>query len=197
MNAFVLASGIVAALTYVPFCRQIKNGKTIQNLPTWVLWTVLDVIIAASIIANGGNFVLSAVYAIGSGASAFFIFKSKSKFSWTWFETMVAVLVLASMVVWYFSGSKVATVASTLAMVIAGIPQLVDAWKKPWEMPPLAIYSGYVAASLLSVAGGKSWTVEERLFPVAACVLCLFIVIFSLRKFWIKPAGLPDAGPTE
>ena len=119
MNVLILAGSAVAILTYFPLWKGIRTGKVEQNLLTWALWGVLDLVVAATIIVQGGSFLLPIAYTIGSSITAVFIAKSKGKASWTWFESLVLSLVLASMVIWYFSGGKVATVASTIAMVIS------------------------------------------------------------------------------
>ena len=185
MSVFVWAGSILALLVYFPLWKQIVSGEAKQNLLTWALWATLDFVVAATIIVQGGNFLLPITYGVGSLVTVYFIWKSGNKAAWTWFETMVATLTIASMVIWYFSGGKVATIASTTAMLVAGIPQLIDAWKKPQEMPIVA-YFGYFVANCLSAAGGKSWAIEERFYPIGAAIFCLLIATFALRKFWGK-----------
>lgn len=189
MNVWILAGSVIAILTYFPLWKQIRSGKTDQNLLTWLLWGILDGVVAATIIVQGGNFLLPLVYAIGGLVTATFIFRSGNKTSWTWFETLVALLTIASMVIWYFSSGKVATVASTMAMTIAGAPQFVDAWKKPKDMPLLAYFS-YFIANCFSTAGGKSWTIEERFYPAVCVIICFSLVVLSARKFWQKPESI-------
>ena len=185
MNALVWAGSILAILTYFPLWRGIRSGEVKQNLLTWVLWATLDGVVAATLIAQGGSFLLPAAYTVGSAITSFLIIKSGNKASWTLFETMVALLVVVSIGVWYFCGDKVATVASTMAMVIAGIPQLVDAQKKPQDMPFL-VFVSYLIANSLSTAGGKDWSIEERLYPASAAIYCFVVVVFSARKLWMK-----------
>ncbi len=187
MNTLIWAGSILAILTYLPLWKQIRTGKADQNLFSWVLWCILDAIAAATIVAQGGNFLLPMVYTVGSFVTSLFISRSGNKASWTWFETLVASLVLVSMMIWYFSGDKIATIASTLAMLIAGIPQLIDAWKKPQNMPFL-VYISYVVANCLSIAGGKNWSIKERFYPVAAGAICFLLTALAARKFWLKPA---------
>ncbi|MEK9152401.1 MAG: hypothetical protein AAB692_03475 [Patescibacteria group bacterium] len=185
MSAFIWAGSILAILTYFPLWKQISAGEIKQNLLTWVLWGALDLVAAATIIVQNGSFLLPATYTIGSALTVLFIARTGNKTSWTWFESLVASLVVASMALWYASGDKVATIASTTAMLIAGVPQIIDAWKKPHEMPVL-VYASYFAANCLSMAGGKSWSVEDRFYPATAAVFCLVLVALSGRKFLLK-----------
>ena len=189
MNALVWAGSILALLTYFPLWKQIRSGKAKQNLLTWALWGVLDAVVAATIIVQKGNFLLPMVYTIGSMLTVYFILKTGNRAVWTWFETMVVLLTIASMMIWYFSGGKAAAVASTMAMCIAGIPQLVDAWKKPQDMPFLA-YISYSIANCLSTAGGKSWAIKERFYPAGATVLSFLIAAFAARKYFLEPTSV-------
>ena len=182
MNAFIVISSAIAILAYFPLWKQIRSGRARQNLLTWVLWCCLDGVVVATLIAQKVNVSLAAAYTVGSGITAVFIAKAGNKSSWTWFETMVLGLVFASMVIWYFSGSKMATIAGTTAMLIAGVPQLIDTWKKPQESPSLINFV-YFVANCLATAGGKSWAVEERFYPASAAAFCLLIAMVSLRRF--------------
>jgi hypothetical protein len=192
MNALTWSGSILALLTYYPLWKSIRSGEAKQNLLTWALWCTLDCVVAATIIAQKGSFLLPVTYGAGSAVTVFFIWKAGNKAAWTWFETMVASLTVASMVIWYFSGGKVATVASTMAMIIGGIPQLLDAWNKPKEMPILPYFS-YFVANCLSAAGGKSWAIQERFYPIGAAIYCFSIVILSGRKYWPKPVSVETA----
>ncbi len=185
MSPLIWAGSILGLLTYFPLWKQIRSGDADQNLFTWALWAALDGIVAAAIMSKGGSFLLPAIYAVGSSGTTFFILRSGKKSSWTMIETLVIFLVLASMTIWYLYGGKVATIAGTIAMVIASIPQLVDAWKKPKEMPIL-VFTSYLVANSLVTAGGKSWSIEERFYPVSAVLVCFLFVVFSVRRFWLK-----------
>lgn len=185
MNIFLVLASVIAIATYFPLQRQIVSGKVTQNLLTWILWGTIDLLIGIESIFGEGNFLLALTYGLGSFVIAGFIFKTKHKTEWTWFETMVIVLVVVCLLIWYFSGTKIAIIASTLAMFISGIPQLIDSYKKPHEIPVVA-YIGYLTANCFSLAGGKSWTIEERFYPVMAGLVCILILACSVRKFWTE-----------
>ena len=192
MNALVLAGSIVAILTYFPLWKQIRSGKARQNLLTWALWGALDAIVAATIIVQHGSWLLPVAYTFGSGLTVVIIMRQGDKASWTWFETMVASLALVSMVVWYLTTNVIATVASTSAMLIAGMPQLKDAWQKPEEMP-LGAYASYFVANLLCTAGGADWSIKERFYPASAALFCLIITMLAARRLWQRPASEASA----
>ncbi len=184
MNAFSVASSIIAICLYVPLCLQIFSGKTVQNFATWMLWAILDAIAAAATISQEGNFLLPLAYSVGSTLVTLSILKSKN-FKWTWFETMDTFMVGICLVIWHNSGARTAIIASTMAVVIAGLPQTVESLKKPREQPFL-IYLGFFTTSILTTIGGKDWSVEERFYGYSCAVMGLVILIFVIQKFWGK-----------
>lgn len=183
MNTLTLVGSLIAILTYFPLWNQIRSGQAKQNLLTWVLWGTLDLVVAATIVAQHGNWLLPVVYGFGSGVTVLIIKRHGDKSLWTWFETMVASLVIVSAAVWYLTTDALATVASTCAMIIAGVPQLKDAHQKPHEMP-LVAYAMYAVANILCTAGGADWSIKERFYPASAAAFCLAIVLLSLKRFW-------------
>lgn len=180
MNTFAWAGGLLAFLLYIPLIRGILNGKVKQNFAAWFLWVSLDTILLVSTIIEKGNFLLLVFYVIGGSlVTASLLYKKL--FKWTWFEWFILALVIICLVVWNMSGSKTAIVASTLAVFIAGVPQIVESWIKPDRQSGL-IYMGYVVANFLSLLGGKGWTIEERFYPATCVVLCGLIAIAALHR---------------
>ena len=185
MSKITLAGSVIGIAVYVPLCISILRGKVKQNLATWLLWALLDGITAASIFYQYGNYLLTASFALGSTFTSLSIIRSKN-FQWTWFETMVASLVVACIVIWAASGAYIATIASTTAVIIAGVPMIVECYKKPWDNP-FSTFFCFLVANILGTIGGKEWSVIERLYPAACTIYCLLIVLLIARKFWIKP----------
>jgi hypothetical protein len=185
VSNLTLAGSVIGIAVYVPLCISILRGKVKQNLATYLLWALLDYVAAASIFYQHGNYLLTAAFALGSTFAALSIIRSKN-FQWTWFETMVASLVVACIIVWAASGAYVATIASTTAVVIAGIPTVVECYKKPWDNS-FSTFFGFFVANVLGTIGGKEWSVIERLYPAVCTIYALLIVILIARKFWIKP----------
>lgn len=191
MNIYVILSAVLAIALYIPLSIQILKGKTEQNLATWFLWAALDAVAAISLFTQQGNFLMVAAYTLGSSWITMCIAKS-GNFSWTKFETLVTIMVIACLIGWILSGPRTATVLSSIAVVIAGGPQLRDTAKDPWSAPFL-IYFGFFTANTLSVIGAKNWSIEEVFYPSCCAVYCGVLVLIASRKFWLqKPATTPD-----
>ncbi len=180
MNLTQKVSVTIAFLLYWPLSYQILKGKATQNLATFILWGLLDVIVGVSLFVQGGNYQLPLVYVAGCTLVIASIVKSKNFGRWTSYETFVSIMVVGCCVAWALSGSWYATIFSTAGVVIAGLPQIRDSWRNP-ETSPVLIYIGYTVANSLSTIGGKSWTVEERLYSGACTILTLVVIGASLR----------------
>ena len=181
MNILAIVAAVLALSMYVPLCIQLWTGKISQNLATFILWGLLDGIAAGSIYLQGGNYLLPAFYVLGCIAVIASIIKARCV-RWTRIETVTAIMVLVCIVVWYFVGNMWATIVSTLAVATAGIPQLIDTWRRPEESAPFT-YVGFTVANLLTVVAGKDWSIAERFYPGVCTILTLAFVVLAFRKF--------------
>ena len=181
MREILLWVGIaIAAYLYRILIRGVLNGDIKQSLATWGLWGVLDCITLASIIVQHGNWLVLAFYVIGSLAVCGALAYTK-QFGWTWFETGVVGLVLVCVTVWYFGGAMLATVAGTLAIATATLPQLRDSYRMP-DRGTVRLWVGFTIVNFLSLVASKSLAIQEVFYP-AICVGLTFALVFvNLRR---------------
>ncbi len=187
MDSFILAGGIVAAVTYIFLCIGIVMG-TPQSFSTWILWAFIDVIAAISIASKGGSFLLPTVYAAGSTLIFVAILVKFRKFEWTWFETMIAGLVVICLAIYGVFGGTFGTIAATISVGIAGVPQFGEFWSKPeknsWQV--FMVYSGFLASNILTTLGGKNVSIQEIYYPLYCTVMCISIVYAIGRGIALK-----------
>lgn len=190
MDIYNVLGVTLAFLLYIYLFQQIRKGGVEQNLATWVSWGLLDIVAGVSLYVQGGNWYLLAIYVAGSIVISTCIFRY-TPFALGWIETVCFLLVVASIVFWVRSNNpSYATVISTIGVAVATLPQLKDAIINPATSSP-GVYVGFTVVNVLATVGGKTWTIEERLYPGVCTVLCVFIVLFSLRKYSVveKPRG--------
>lgn len=196
-DALKVCDGALALLMYVPLVRgTLRDRGTGQSFAMWALWAILDSTVTISLIVQRGNFWLPLGLAAGSVTLAVLLL-AKGRFSWSWLETAILVLVLVCLAVWRFSGPKWAAVATTAAIVIAGIPGMVELWRNP--QPALGrIWLGYTIANLLALWGGLNWTLEERFAPgVFAVQTVAFVAIACRPNPAFQASETPGAKPHE
>jgi hypothetical protein len=181
MNVYGIISGLIGFSVYIPLCILLLRKQVKQNFASWFLWVIIDLIVTGSLIMQGGSWHLSAIYVTGSSITCLCILRSKI-FHWGRFETFIATLVVICLVIWKCLTPEWATVASTIATVIAGIPVQVEAYRKPQDQPLLS-YIGFALANGLGIAAGNAWTISERLFPTACFPFSVLLVIFTLRRY--------------
>lgn len=180
MDRLQLLAAIIGLGANAPLIYGILKGTVEQNFAAFLLWALLDIIAATTTILQDGNYALPLAYAC-SASIVTICLALKKQISWTWIESATAFLVLVCLFVWYMIGPKAGTIASSLAVIIASVPQGVHTWKRP-ESTPTRVYFLFLVANALSLFAGKAWTVEERLYAGCTTFLCAVLILFSLRK---------------
>jgi len=171
-----LAGGVMALALYAPMTIEIVRARGAgQSFATWGLWAVLDTILTITLWQQHGNYLLSLGFALGGVALAVALLW-QGNWSWGKFETIIALMVLASLAVWKFSGPRNATIAVTTAICLAGIPGFVEMLRQP-QPSAAKLWAGFTVANLLAYFGGTAMTLEERLAPAAFTVLCGLMVL--------------------
>ncbi|MEO5975879.1 MAG: hypothetical protein ABIS36_20915 [Chryseolinea sp.] len=179
-DALQLIAGLVAFCAYIPLTFAILRNTASQSFAAFLLWGMLDGIAMVGLIFQGGNFWLPLSNVLGTATIASLLV-IKKQVDWTWIETLTSTLVLICMIIWFFTGDTGAIVSSSIALVIASIPQMVDTYRRPKETPVL-VYMIWLIANLLSFLAGKEWTIKERFYPACGMILCLCIIGAGLMQ---------------
>jgi hypothetical protein len=180
MESAQLLSGMIGILAYGLLIRALLHTSTEQSFAAFLLWALLDLIATITTMLAGGNYWLALANVAGSTAVTLVLIYRK-QVSWSWVESTTSVLVIICLAAWYISGERAGIIASSLAVVIASVPQMVDTWRKP-DATPLVVYLVFLTANIVALIGGRAWTIEERFYACCGIFLCSVIVLFSLRK---------------
>lgn len=175
-----LLAGILGIIAYLPLIIGILKSKIEQSFAAFMLWGMLDTIATLTTILEGGNFWLPLSNAVGSNVMAILLVVKK-QVSWSSIETLTSVLVVICLTIWYVAGETAGILSSSLAVVIASIPQMVETFKAP-ETTPTGPYVIFLTANIIAFIGGEAWTIEERFYPACSIFLCVVIVLFSIRR---------------
>jgi hypothetical protein len=176
-----IAGGLLALLLFIPMiARIIKYGAEGQSGASWLLWGALDAILTVSLIQQAGNYLLPLGFAIGDVALVVLLL-AKGKFKWSRFDSGILGLVIGCVIAWNQGGPRMAAIASTLGVCIAGIPGLIAMWKEP-QRKVGTIWAGYILANGLAFFGGTAMTVEERFAPAMFAAYSLAMFATSRRN---------------
>lgn len=174
--------GIIAIWANFQMYKVIKNDKkSHQSFTSWALWFVFDTIIAISTISVCGNWILPVVYSVSSFFVVVMIAK-KDGFQIHIIEAITIIIVIFLVIMlWIFAGNINTITICTIGIVISSVPQIWDTFKKPHETPSL-VYCIFLGAEGITCVGGKSWAIEERFYALAQLVVCMIIILLSLRQ---------------
>jgi len=172
-----LIAGIIGFCAYIPLTIGILRNTARQSFAAFFLWGLLDSIAMVSAILIQGNFWLAASNVVGTFLiAALLILKKQNEWSRT--ETLTCVMVAACLIIWYNAGHTVALMASSVAVVIAGIPQMAHTRRNRHDTP-VGVYGIWLVANVLSLVAGKHWTIDERFYAACGIVLCLSILCIA------------------
>lgn len=193
-----IAGALLTLLLFVPMIVGIlKEGAEGQSCASWLLWCALDTMLAVSIIEQRGNFLLPLGFAIGDAVLVLLLL-AKKQFTWGIFETTILVLVAGCTIGWKLGGPKIATIAATLGILIAGVPGFIAMWKKP-QRKVGTVWAGYVLANGLSFFGGTAMVIEERFAPGVFAIgsLAMFVASRRRKEDETRPRGARSAEVTQ
>ncbi|CAN5214787.1 hypothetical protein BH09BAC3_BH09BAC3_26060 [soil metagenome] len=173
-------SGVVELVAYSVIAFGIFRSGVKQSFAAFLLWGMLDIIATVTTMIEHGNYWLALSNAIGASLVCLLLV-IKKQVSWSWVESLTALLVVVCLIIWATAGELAGLFASSIAVVIASVPQMVDTYKKPESTPTLA-YIIFLIANMISLFAGKSWSIEERFYAACGLFLSIVILIFSLRK---------------
>lgn len=178
-NILAVSVGLVTSFL---LCIAIARGDKGQSpsFASFFIWGILNAIIALASYVQVGNYALAGLYTVTSFLTATVIFV-KSGSSWNQSDTWVLLCAVGSMVIWYFTGPWWATVASTTAVMLAGIPQLQEINRNP-DRQKWWPWASFAIANLCSICAGREWSVPERLYPTCVFLFSALLVREIIRK---------------
>ncbi len=180
MTPIKLAVVLTGLVPYLLLIIGIIKGKVKQSFATWILWLTLDGIMLRSIIVQDGNPVLFSIFTIGTLVVTIFLIVYK-QFSWGKFESFVAGLVFICIIAYLVGGPYLSTIATAIALDVAGIPQIIDTYKDPKSTSTKA-YILFTLSSGLSLVGLHEWSVQNWLPATNAMIYCLLVTLLSIRR---------------
>jgi len=175
-----LAAGAIGLVAYLMLIIGLMRTNAEQSFAAFMLWAMLDLIATITSVLGEGNYWLPLSNAIGSSIITIILIVKK-QVSWSRIETMTTVLVIICLIVWYAAGETAGIMASSLAVVIASVPQMMETYRKP-ATTPVGAYLVFLMANVLSLWAGKSWTIEERFYAGCSVFLCVVIIFLAMRK---------------
>ena len=173
-------AGAIGLVAYIVIIVGIFKANVKQSFAAFMLWAMLDSIATVTSVIEQGNYWLPFSNALGSTTIAILL-AIRKQISWSRIETLTLILVILCLIVWFVAGEQAGIIVSSLAVVIASIPQMKETYAKP-EATPVNAYIIFLLGNFVAFFAGKSWSIEERFYPACSVFLCVVIVVLALRN---------------
>lgn len=161
-----------------------RKGRNDYSFASFMLWAFLDGIATGAYYLQKGDYILPALFTLGSTGISIFLLILKQK-EWGKFENFILVLVVICVAVWLTSGPYVAAISSTIAVGVAGIPQLISVISKPQRKAAI-IWILFTFANLFfyfSKPGNDLDSfVLNRFYPLVNGTFSFVLIFLSLRQ---------------
>ena len=178
-----ILAALCAVVAYVLIIRDMLRTEVSMNIATWVIWAILDGIAFYSAWTASDRIPwMIGVFTMGAAIIAFLSLKNG-----TWrlgkTEWFCIGAVGISFLLWQFGPTWV-LVASTLAMFIGGIPQLMDAYRDSLSQSKLN-WGLFLMSNGLSLIGANQAIMGEWFYPlvgVAFNAIMMGILVYAPKR---------------
>lgn len=187
-QVFGLLAACVAASAYGRYMYAISLGATKPSKASWIVWSVVGVIIALGFAQSGGGDAVPAtvVYALGPPIILIMVFKY-SNWEMKWNEWGAVIVSAAALYAWIkYKSPVIGLYVEISADLLGAYGTALHAYRKPEEEDvPTWLLS--LCGALINLLAVKVWDFSSHealiksLYPLIVCCMCLVILLFSLR----------------
>jgi hypothetical protein len=187
-----IISGIAVFLTfaaYVPYYRDIIQGKTHPHIYSWSLWSLLTILLVALQLTGGAGAASWVTIAAGMLCVGVVILSLKDgKKDITTSDTIVAILSLIAIGFWWFANQPVVSIILVIiADALAFIPTVRKSWHKPYD-ETLSLYATNAFRFFLALAAVETYTFLSTSWIIFwATGNALFALMLVVRRKQVKP----------
>ena len=181
------AAGIVSLAAYAFYASSILRGKTRPSRATWIIWSVVTVLIAASYWGTGATNTIWA--AVGEAVGTLIICGLSIKYGlggWEKTDKWAFVGAGIGLLLWFIFGNPfIALIAFLMIDFSAALPTAVKLYKKPWEEEwfPWAVTVSANALNIfaLNILHPGLWELDVAFYPFYMVIINGVILFFILR----------------
>lgn len=185
-QALGIISILLALIAYVPYTRDVLNGKTKPHVYSWFIWGSLSLLIAVLQLKKGAG--PGAYMTLFAGVISLFIFAlglPDGKKDITQIDTIMFVLALIATGVWLLAEQPVASMVLLIsADALGSIPTFRKSWHKPHE-ETLFFWSISPVRHAISIGALASYNLVTLLNPITWVLInsSFVILLVSRRKY--------------
>jgi hypothetical protein len=187
-----IAATALTLLAYLPYLWSILFGGVRPHIFTWVIWGTATLLAFAVAYHSGGGW---GAWVIGLSAVISFIvatlaYIKRADVTISYADIMFFIAALAAMPLWWLAHDPVwAVLLLTLIELLGFAPTFSKAWHAPYS-ESITFLVLLILRNTLIIFALAHYTLSTVLFPAAAELACLMLVILML---WRRRIGVNQA----
>ena len=185
---FGWSAGLLSFLAFIIYYITIINGKTLPNKATWLILTIVGILVSVSYYSIGAKETIwvSISYVVGP-LIAFLLSLKYGESNWTILDRTCLSISIVSILVWSFTESAIIVLLINIFIDFLGI---IPTIKKSYINPESEDYIPWLIttiASLLNILAIQDWVFSIYVYPIYMIVFNTIITIplflFRFRTF--------------
>ncbi len=183
---FVLLGALISLLGSSRYVVDTLRGRTRPNRVTWFLWALAPTIGFVVQVAEGIGLPAVLTLSIAVGPAAIFaasFVNPESYWRISRFDLGCGAVSVVALVVWLLlDDATTAIVLAVLADLVAGVPTMTKAWRRP-ETESATVYAFAAVNGTISLLALERWYVDTWAFPVYITLLGVGLAaVVALRR---------------
>lgn len=171
-----LAASIIGLAGFVPYIFGILNRRTIPHKVSWLVWSALGILTAASYYASGAR--ESALLPVANAFAHVVVAGLSLKYGtggWSRTDKMSIIGAVLGLVLWAFTNEPFAALLVTIIVeAIGAVPTVLKTFHNPQSEDRLA-WSLFLVANFLNLLAVGSWTLSIASYPVYSFGIALLM----------------------
>ena len=178
-----LLAGLVTLSAFFFYIRDSVSGRSRPNRATWIIWTVLSLVITASYYASGARDTIWAAIGFTIGqASVALVSLRYGTGGWSTFDKACLAGAGLGLFAWALSGSAfLALIIAMMVDAVGALPTIRKLLAEP-DSESRTAWAVFSIGNILNVLAIERWTIEIALFPVYFLIVNGVVLLLSLRK---------------
>ncbi len=177
-----LLAGIITLLGFVPYCLAIVQGRTKPNQATWVIWSIVGILLGSSYWASGATQTLwvPLSYVIGPIITTAFALRYGAD-QWSRFDRLCLLGAAVSLLLWFLLRSpQVALVINLVIDLFGALPTIRNAWHRPQDEDRTG-WLIFTVGNALNILAIDRWTWEIASYPLYISFANAIVLSLLLR----------------
>ena len=182
-NILGQVAGILMFLQIIPYVVSTIKRKTIPQRTTYAIWTLVNIISAASYVSSGAISTkwVSIVWALTS-CLVFLLSLKYGVGGENHLDIGCLVLAVLALILWTTTNNPVSALYTTMLAVVLGyVPTVKKSFEYP-ETENLTSWKLVGVAALLNILAVEIWTLQIALLPIIYGFFDLLILTLLLRR---------------